>query len=44
MIPRSEMVTLPKEINFSDLMKQVHETRHARFFVIGQSLMMFLEF
>ena len=38
MIPRSEMVTLPKDINFSDLMKQVHETRHARFFVIGQSL------
>ncbi|MDC3118203.1 hemolysin family protein [Prochlorococcus sp. AH-716-K03] len=38
MIPRSEMVTLPKNINFADLMKQVDKTRHARFFVIGESL------
>ena len=38
MIPRSEMVTLPKNITFSELMKQVHKTRHARFFVIGESL------
>ena len=38
MIPRSEMVTLPKDITFSQLMKQVDKTRHARFFVIGESL------
>ncbi len=38
MIPRSEMVTLPKNITFSELMKQVDQTRHARFFVIGESL------
>ena len=38
MIPRSEMVTLPKNITFSELMKQVDKTRHARFFVIGDSL------
>ena len=38
MIPRSKMVTLPKNITFSELMKQVHKTRHARFFVIGESL------
>ena len=38
MIPRSDMVTLPKNITFSGLMKQVHKTRHARFFVIGESL------
>ena len=38
MIPRSEMVTLPKNITFADLMKQVDKTRHARFFVIGESL------
>ena len=38
MIPRSEMVTLPKTTTFSDLMKQVHKTRHARFFVTGESL------
>jgi len=38
MIPRSEMVTLPKNITFAELMKQVHKTRHARFFVIGESL------
>jgi len=38
MIPRSEMVTLPKSSTFAELMKQVHKTRHARFFVIGNSL------
>jgi len=38
MIPRSEMVTLPKNITFSEVMKQVDKTRHARFFVIGESL------
>ena len=38
MIPRSEMVTLPKNIPFSELMKQVDTTRHARFFVIDESL------
>jgi len=38
MIPRSEMVTLPKNTTFAQLMKQVDKTRHARFFVIGDSL------
>jgi len=38
MVPRSEMVTLPRNITFSELMKQVDKTRHARFFVIGESL------
>ena len=38
MIPRSEMVTLPKNITFAELMRQVDKTRHARFFVIGESL------
>ncbi len=38
MIPRSEMVTLSKNITFAELMKQVDKTRHARFFVIGESL------
>ena len=38
MIPRSEMVTLSKNITFAELMKQVYKTRHARFFVIGDSL------
>tara|TARA_Y100000766_G_scaffold280900_1_gene291489 strand:+ start:674 stop:1942 length:1269 start_codon:yes stop_codon:yes gene_type:complete len=38
MIPRSEMVTLPKNITYSELMKKVHKTQHARFFVIGESL------
>ena len=38
MIPRSEMVTLPKDITFSKLMEQVDKTRHARFFVIDESL------
>jgi len=31
-------VTLPIEVKFSDLMKAVHKTRHARFLVIGESL------
>jgi len=38
MVPRSGMVTLPIEANFSELMKTVHKTRHARFPVIGDSL------
>ncbi len=38
MIPRSEMVTLPKDITFSKLMRKVDKSRHARFFVTGESL------
>ena len=38
MIPRSEMVTLAKDITFSELMRKVDKSRHARFFVIGESL------
>tara|TARA_Y100001970_G_scaffold284864_1_gene403165 strand:- start:3244 stop:4524 length:1281 start_codon:yes stop_codon:yes gene_type:complete len=38
MIPRSEMVTLPRNVTFSQLMKKVDETKHARFFVLGESL------
>ncbi len=38
MVPRSGMVTLPKEVKFSELMKEVHRTRHARFLVINESL------
>ncbi len=38
MVPRSGMVTLPVKVCFSELMKSVHETRHARFLVIGESL------
>jgi len=38
MIPRSEMVILPKDITFAKLMEQVDKTRHARFFVIDESL------
>ncbi len=38
MVPRSGMVTLPKEVNFSELMKEVHRSRHARFLVTGESL------
>ena len=38
MIPRSEMVTLPKNITFSELMRKVDKSRHARFFVTGESL------
>ena len=38
MVPRSGMVTLPKDVCFSELMKEVHSSRHARFLVIGESL------
>ncbi len=38
MIPRSGMVTLPVDVRFAELMRAVHQTRHARFPVIGQSL------
>jgi putative hemolysin len=38
MVPRSGMVTLPLEVTFAELMRAVHDTAHARFPVIGQSL------
>ncbi len=38
MVPRSRMVTLPMDVRFAELMKEVHLTRHARFLVIGNSL------
>ncbi|WP_320665087.1 hemolysin family protein [Prochlorococcus sp. MIT 1223] len=38
MIPRSGMVTLPREVCFAELMREVHISRHARFFVTGDSL------
>tara|TARA_Y100001968_G_scaffold252107_1_gene237465 strand:- start:2280 stop:3584 length:1305 start_codon:yes stop_codon:yes gene_type:complete len=38
MVPRSGMVTLPRDVRFSQLMKEVHRSKHARFFVIGESL------
>ena len=38
MVPRSGMVTLPRAVQFSELMKEVHKSCHARFFVIGESL------
>ncbi len=38
MVPRSGMVTLPSNVNFSQLMKEVHMSRHARFLVTGKSL------
>ncbi len=38
MVPRSGMVTLPKEVCFAELMSTVHKTRHARFLVTGNSL------
>ena len=38
MVPRSGMVTLPVDVRFAQLMEAVHQTRHARFPVIGQSL------
>ncbi len=38
MVPRSGMVTLPISVRFAELMKEVHQTRHARFLVIGESL------
>ena len=38
MVPRSGMVTLPREVNFAELMREVHKSRHARFIVTGESL------
>ncbi len=38
MVPRSGMVTLPLDVSFAELMREVHETAHARFPVIGSSL------
>jgi len=38
MIPRSQMVTLPADVTFCQLMAAVQNTRHARFPVLGQSL------
>ena len=38
MVPRSGMVTLPSNVCFSQLMKEVHLSRHARFLVTGKSL------
>ena len=38
MIPRSGMVTLSLDVCFVEMMEVVHQTRHARFPVIGQSL------
>ncbi len=38
MVPRSGMVTLPTDVKFAELMKEVHRTKHARFLVIGESL------
>ncbi|MEY3463220.1 MAG: hypothetical protein RLZZ468_998 [Cyanobacteriota bacterium] len=38
MVPRSRMVTLPLDVTFAALMREVHATAHARFPVIGQSL------
>ena len=38
MVPRSGMVTLPRKVSFSQLMKEVHKSHHARFFVTGKSL------
>ena len=38
MVPRSGMVTLPTEVTFAAMMREVHETAHARFPVIGSSL------
>jgi len=38
MVPRSGMVTLPLEVTFAEMMREVHATAHARFPVIGASL------
>ncbi|MEI6830527.1 MAG: hemolysin family protein [Synechococcaceae cyanobacterium ELA445] len=38
MVPRSGMVTLPITVCFGQMMEAVHQTHHARFPVIGQSL------
>ncbi len=38
MVPRSGMVTLPREVRFAQMMEEVHKTKHARFLVIDNSL------
>ena len=38
MVPRSGMVTLPKDVSFTQMMEEVHKTRHARYLVIDDSL------
>jgi len=38
MVPRSGMVTLPREVSFAQMMEEVHKTRHARYLVIDDSL------
>ncbi len=38
MVPRSGMVTLPIDVEFSELMQKVHHSQHARFLVINNSL------
>ena len=38
MVPRSQMVTLPADVTFRQLMAAVQNSRHARFPVLGQSL------
>jgi putative hemolysin len=38
MVPRSGMVTLPLEVTFAEMMREVHATAHARFPVIGSCL------
>jgi len=38
MVPRSGMVTLPREVSFTQMMEEVHKTRHARYLVIDDSL------
>ncbi|WP_409995736.1 hemolysin family protein [Cyanobium sp. HWJ4-Hawea] len=38
MVPRSGMVTVPVDVTFAALMREVHDTAHARFPVIGNSL------
>ena len=38
MIPRSGMVTLASDVRFSQLMREVHRTKHARFIVTKDSL------
>ncbi len=38
MVPRSGMVTLPREVCFAQMMEEVHKTRHARYLVIDDSL------
>ncbi|MFN7229883.1 MAG: hemolysin family protein [Synechococcaceae cyanobacterium] len=38
MVPRSGMVTLPVDVTFGAMMEAVHESQHARYPVIGDSL------